>query len=115
MLDPTKLDDILVSLDTWGVVAGKKTIGLGPVSCAVFRLLLRNAGKAVSREQLSHCFAGRILNAYNVRNHIAALRLKLGPSIGKRIRTIPGVGWRAPGGYMYKSPARSHNDNAIAF
>jgi len=95
------VDDILLSLDTWRVELGNKKIGLGPINYTVLRLLLRNAGKVVNREQLSRCFPGRVLSGDNIRFHIGELRFKLGASVRKRIRSVPG-GWRAPGGYMYK-------------
>lgn len=102
------VDDILVSLDNWKIVLGKKEIALGPITFTMFRLLLRNAGRVVTPAQLSRCFPGKILKTEDVRVHICWLRKKLGTRARRRIKKIPGVGWRVPSvGYMYASPGTS--------
>ncbi|HET6421786.1 MAG TPA: response regulator transcription factor [Geobacteraceae bacterium] len=80
-----------------------ETIDLTSVEFSVMEILLRAAGRVISREDLSFKALGRRLN-YNDRSidvHVSSLRKKLGPSKegGERIKSVRGVG------YIYSCPS----------
>lgn len=95
----TAIDDIVIGADTGTITLGRREISLGPVTSAIFNLLVLNAGQPVSRNRI-----GRSLSDLSgptcLDSHICTLRTKLGPENRKRIRTIKGIG------YMYVSPSQ---------
>jgi two-component system response regulator CpxR len=93
-----------VSLDPGARTLGRggEMIELTSVEFSVMEILLRTAGKVISREDLSLKALGRRLN-YNDRSidvHVSSLRKKLGPPNegGERIKSVRGVG------YIYACP-----------
>ncbi len=96
----TAVDDILMAPDTWAITLGKKEISLGPVGSAIFNMLALNAGQVVSRDRLRRATPD-LIDPSNLDAHIYTLRVKLGVEGGKRIQTVPGIG------YMYVSPEKS--------
>ena len=74
-----------------------QVVELTSVEFSFLEVLLRAAGKVVSRDELAEAALGRELSAYDrsVDVHVASLRRKLGHRIGslERIRTVRGVGY----------------------
>ena len=95
-----ELDDLRIASDSWTITLDRKEIGLGPVTFGLLRRLVLDAGKAVTREQLSQCIPGKTIDPGHLNAHIYALRLKLGAEGRRRILRVPNIG------YMYISPAR---------
>jgi DNA invertase Pin-like site-specific DNA recombinase/DNA-binding winged helix-turn-helix (wHTH) protein len=102
----TAVDDILIAVDSWTITLGQKEISLGPMSSAIFNMLVLNAGQVVPRERLRRA-TSRTIDPSDVDAHIWTLRTKLGAENRKRIQTIKGVG------YMYNSPSRSANSEVV--
>jgi len=95
------VDDILIGVDTWTIILGKKEIALGPVGSGILNMMALNAGKAISRDRLRRSVSETLLDPHNLNSHIHTLRVKLGEEARKRIQTVPGVG------YMYVSPDKN--------
>jgi two-component system, OmpR family, response regulator CpxR len=95
--------DILIDPGTRTVSRGGETVEVTSVEFSVLEVLLRMAGKVISREELCLQALGRKLT-YQDRSidvHVSSLRKKLGPSGegGERIKSVRGIG------YIYTSPA----------
>ena len=94
-----RVGDVELSPQTRVVRRGGEIVELTSVEFSLLEVLLRSAGKAVSREDLCRTALGRKLSSYDrsVDVHMSSLRRKLGHRIGamERIRNIRGVG------YMY--------------
>ena len=95
--------DILMDPGTRTVVRGGETVDVTSVEFSVLEVLLRMAGKVISREELCLQALGRKLT-YQDRSidvHVSSLRKKLGPSGegNERIKSVRGVG------YLFASPA----------
>jgi len=86
--------DVLVREDTWTFSIGPREISFGPVTAALFRVLLMNANLVVSNEELARSVPGDV-DSSDLSKHIYILRKKLGREQECRIRTVRGVG------YMY--------------
>jgi DNA-binding response OmpR family regulator len=95
------VDDILIGVDTWTIILGKKEIALGPVGSGILNTLALNSGRVISRDRLRRSVSETLLDPHNLNSHIHTLRVKLGEEAQKRIQTVPGVG------YMYVSPDKS--------
>ncbi len=82
-----------------------ENIMLTSVEFTLLEVLLRQAGRVISREELVETALGRRLSAYDrsIDVHISALRKKLGHQQGasERIKTVRGVG------YLYALPEGS--------
>jgi len=99
--------DVLVDPGARSVVCGGKSVEVTSVEFSLLEVLLRMAGKVISREDLSVQALGRTLN-YQDRSidvHVSSLRKKLGAvSDGsERIKSVRGVG------YIYTCPAAERN------
>lgn len=95
--------DIRIDPGSRTVSRGGKEVEVTSVEFSVLEVLLRTAGKVISREDLCLQALGRKLS-YQDRSidvHVSSLRKKLGPSRegGERIKSVRGVG------YIYASPA----------
>ena len=79
--------------------AGKEIV-LTTAEFALLELLLRSAGRVVSRDTIAETVLGRRLSAFDrsVDVHVSNLRKKLDPSGGDRIKTVRGTG------YVYATP-----------
>ena len=89
--------DVLIRDDIWTFSIGPREISLGPVTAALFRVLLLNANCVVSNQKLiSSVPEGFDLS--DIWKRIYILRYKLGCEDEWRIRTIRGAG------YMYVTP-----------
>ncbi len=89
--------DVLIRQDTWTFSLGAKEISFGPVTAALFRELLMNANRIVSKEELMKSVP-ETFDMSDVWKHIGVLRNKLGNENEWRIRTVRGVG------FMYVTP-----------
>ena len=99
--------DVLVDPGARSVLCGGKPVETTSVEFSLLEVLLRMAGKVISREDLSVQALGRTLN-YQDRSidvHVSSLRKKLGAlSDGsERIKSVRGVG------YIYTCPAADRN------
>lgn len=103
---PTNLlevGDVAVDPGARSVRCGDRDVEVTSVEFSILEVLLRTAGKVISREDLSLQALGRRLN-YQDRSidvHVSSLRKKLGPSDSgsERIKSVRGIG------YIYASPA----------
>jgi two-component system response regulator CpxR len=99
--------DVSVDPGARTVVCGGKPVEVTSVEFSLLEVMLRMAGKVISREDLSVQALGRTLN-YQDRSidvHVSSLRKKLGSlSEGsERIKSVRGVG------YIYTCPASERN------
>ena len=89
--------EIRMSLGTRTVTCSNTPVDLTSVEFNVLELLLRNAGKVVTREQIAEVALGRPLNIFDrsVDVHVSRLRKKLGacPGTDELIRPIRGTGY----------------------
>jgi DNA-binding response OmpR family regulator len=91
--------DVLIRENTWTFSIGPREISLGPITAALFRVLLMNANHLVSNEKLMRCVP-EDFDLSDVCKRIYILRTKLGNEDEWRIRTVRGAG------YMYVVPAK---------
>ena len=102
---PISLNDIEMDFGTRTVRCGGRPIALTAVEFNLLELLLRSAGRVVTREQVAELVLGRNLNSFDrsIDVHVSNLRGKLGnlPSGEERIRSIRSVG------YLYCSSTNS--------
>ena len=92
--------DVLSREDTWTFSIGPREMSLGPVTAALFRVLLMNANRVVSNQQLMRSVP-EDFDASDLSKRIYILRDKLGAENEWRIHTVRGVG------YMYVTPEQS--------
>lgn len=102
--------DVQVDPGARSVLCGGKPVEATSVEFSLLEVLLRMAGKVISREDLSIQALGRTLN-YQDRSidvHVSSLRKKLGTlSDGsERIKSVRGVG------YIYTCPAADRNPDS---
>ncbi len=90
--------DIELHTGTRRVTRGGEPVVLTSTEYAVCEVLLRAAGHAVSKAELTERALGRKLMRYDrsLDMHVSALRRKLGPLPGgeERIKTVRGVGYQ---------------------
>ena len=91
------IDDVSVQLDARVVRVGGREVALTSAELALLELLLRSAGRAVSRDELSERVLGRAFSPLDrsIDVHASNLRRKLGPSAAgrDRIRAVRGEGY----------------------
>jgi DNA-binding response OmpR family regulator len=92
--DTTVVGDVVISSRTSTIRIGREDISFTPVKAELFKLLVLNAGKVVSRAQLFHPFTGKKFPSAHLNAHMCDLRRKLGPGLSKRIETIVTQGYR---------------------
>lgn len=94
---PILLNDIEMDFGTRTVRRSGAPITLTAVEFNLLELLLRSAGRVVTREQVAELVLGRNLNSFDrsIDVHVSKLRRKLGnlPSGDERIRSIRSVGY----------------------
>ena len=95
--------DVEVDTGTRHVLRGGEAVELTNVEYELLVILLRAAGRVVSREELVRSALGRELSVFDrsIDMHISHLRKKLGHRAGdaERIKTVRGVG------YVYARPS----------
>jgi DNA-binding winged helix-turn-helix (wHTH) protein len=92
--------DVLIREDIWTFSIGPREVSFGPVTAAIFRMLLMNANRIVSNQQLMRSVPEEF-DASDLSKRIYILREKLGSENEWRIRTVRGLG------YMYVTPEKS--------
>jgi len=92
------LDDIEMHTGTRSVSRAGKPVPLTSTEYAVLEALLHEAGRVVSKADLSERALGRKLTRYDrsLDMHVSSLRKKLGPLADneERIKTVRGVGYQ---------------------
>ena len=92
-----KAGDISMSLGSRTVTCAGKPVDLTSVEFNVLELLLRHAGKVVTREQIADAALGRSLNFLDrsVDVHVSHVRRKLAACLGtdELIKPIRGIGY----------------------
>jgi len=97
--DPKRIRVGDVEMDTGArvVLRSGKKIALTSVEFSILEVLLRNAGKLISRGELMPAVLGRSFRAYDrsIDVHVSKLRKKLGYEVSgvERIKTIRGEGY----------------------
>lgn len=94
---PILMNDVEMDFGTRTVRCGGRPIELTAVEFNLLELLLRSAGRVVTRGQVAELVLGRNLNSFDrsIDVHVSKLRRKLGnsPSGEERIRSIRSVGY----------------------
>jgi two-component system response regulator CpxR len=99
-----KVGDVELNPATRTVLRGGEAVDLTAVEFNLLDVLLREAGRVVTRDELAKIALGRMFSPYDrsIDMHISKLRKKLGEDGkgGERIKTVRGVGYiyAAPGG-----------------
>ena len=99
-----RVGDVELNPATRTVLRGGEAVDLTAVEFNLLDVLLREAGRVVTRDELAKIALGRLFSPYDrsIDMHISKLRKKLGEDGkgGERIKTVRGVGYiyAAPGG-----------------
>ena len=99
-----RVGDVELNPATRIVTRGGEAVDLTAVEFNLLDVLLREAGRVVTRDELAKIALGRLFSPYDrsIDMHISKLRKKLGEDGkgGERIKTVRGVGYiyAAPGG-----------------
>lgn len=95
-----EVGDVLLDVGARAVRRAGQEIVLTTAEFSLLELLLRSAGRVVSRDAIAETVLGRRLSAFDrsVDVHVSNLRKKLDPSGGDRIKTVRGTG------YVYATP-----------
>ncbi len=99
-----RVGDVELNPATRTVQRGGEAVDLTAVEFNLLDVLLREAGRVVTRDELAKIALGRMFSPYDrsIDMHISKLRKKLGEDGkgGERIKTVRGVGYiyAAPGG-----------------
>ncbi|WP_277058855.1 response regulator [Trichlorobacter lovleyi] len=87
------------------VLQGERPVVLTSIEFSVLELLLAQAGRVISRDDICSQALGRQLNSFDrsIDVHVSSLRRKLGPAgdSSERIKSVRGIG------YIYLRPAGS--------
>ncbi|QOX77443.1 response regulator transcription factor [Trichlorobacter lovleyi] len=87
------------------VLQGERSVVLTSIEFSVLELLLAQAGRVISRDDICSQALGRQLNSFDrsIDVHVSSLRRKLGPAGDgtERIKSVRGIG------YIYLRPAGS--------
>jgi two-component system response regulator CpxR len=98
-----RVGDVELNPGTRTVLRGGEAVDLTAVEFNLLDVLLREAGRVVTRDELAKVALGRLFSPYDrsIDMHISKLRKKLGEDGkgGERIKTVRGVG------YIYAAPA----------
>lgn len=93
-----KLGDLEIQTGSRSTLLAGKTVSMTSTEYNVLEILLREAGRVVSKTALSERALGRELTPYDrsIDMHVSSLRKKLGPLAGgkERIKTVRGVGYQ---------------------
>lgn len=94
---PVQLDDLVLEPANRTLKLAGKLVELTSTEFTLLHILMRNAGRIVSKEQLSEDGLGRALGRYDrsIDMHLSNIRRKLGPSAegDSRIETVRGLGY----------------------
>lgn len=96
--EPLQFNDLEMQTGSRTVTCGGRRIDMTSTEYSVLEALLREAGRVVSKTDLSQRALGRKLSRYDrsLDMHVSNLRKKLGPlpSGEERIKTVRGVGYQ---------------------
>jgi len=94
----TRIGDLVLDSGNRSVTLAGNNVELTGAEFNLLQLLVRHAGRVVSREQLASEGLGRPLQAFDrrIETHMAQIRRKLGPlpDGGQRIHTVRGAGYQ---------------------
>jgi len=103
-----RVGDVELDTGTRSVRSSGAPVELTAVEFSLLEVLLRHAGRVVSREELVRAALGRAFSPYDrsVDMHVSKLRKKLGDqaSPGEHIKTVRGAGYI----YSFSESARRH-------
>ncbi|HKN71399.1 MAG TPA: response regulator transcription factor [Terriglobales bacterium] len=92
-----KIDDLQINCGQRRVVLDGQAIALTGAEFDILFLLVRSAGKVLSREEIAEVALGRPIGFFDrsIDNHISNLRKKLGTHVGEveRIQNVRGAGY----------------------
>lgn len=95
--DITRIGDLEIHHSTRRVLCGAQSVDLTGAEFDILLLLVRSAGKLISRDEIAELALGRPLGILDrsVDNHISNLRKKLGSHVNEaeRIRNVRGTGY----------------------
>jgi two-component system response regulator CpxR len=93
-----RVGDLSLNSGTRDVMLGDRPIVITSTEFSILEVLLREAGRVVSKVELSEFALGRPLSSFDrsLDMHVSNLRRKLGPLAdgGERIKTIRGIGYQ---------------------
>ena len=96
MRERIEVGDVTLDVGARSVMRGGREIALTTAEFALLELLLRSAGRVVSRDAIAEGVLGRRLSPFDrsVDVHVSNLRKKLDPSgASDRIKTVRGTGY----------------------
>jgi two-component system, OmpR family, response regulator len=95
---PIRIGDLSLHGGTRSVMLGNLPIVLTSTEFSILEILMREAGRVVSKEELSEFALARPLSNFDrsLDMHVSNLRRKLGPLTdgGERIKTVRGIGYQ---------------------
>jgi two-component system response regulator CpxR len=95
-----RVGDLSLHGGTREVMLGERRLVITSTEFSILEILLRHAGRLVSKAELSEHALGRPLSSFDrsLDMHVSNLRRKLGPLAdgGERIKTIRGIGYQYP-------------------
>ena len=93
-----RVGDLSVHSGTRSALLGDRPIAITSTEFSILEVLLREAGRVVSKAELSELALARPLSSFDrsLDMHVSNLRRKLGPLAdgGERIKTIRGIGYQ---------------------
>jgi two-component system, OmpR family, response regulator CpxR len=105
-----KLGDLEIHLNSRRVQRGGEDVDLTGAEFDVLLLLVRSAGKVLSRDEIAEVALGRPIGMLDrsIDNHVSNLRKKLGNEVGgvERIRNIRGTGYAYTGEIDWEPPSQ---------
>jgi two-component system, OmpR family, response regulator CpxR len=95
--DVSKIGDLEIHHNTRRVLCGKEPVDLTAAEFDILLLLVRSAGRVLSRDEIAELALGRPIGMLDrsIDNHISNLRKKLGSHVEgvERIRSVRGTGY----------------------
>ncbi len=95
---PVRIGDLMLHSGTRTVQIGEQPVILTSTEFSILELLAREAGRVVSKGEMSEYALARPLSSFDrsLDMHVSNLRRKLGPvdGGGERIKTIRGIGYQ---------------------
>jgi two-component system, OmpR family, response regulator CpxR len=95
--DVSKIGDLEIHRNTRRVLCGQEPVDLTAAEFDILLLLVRSAGRVLSRDEIAELALGRPIGMLDrsIDNHISNLRKKLGSQVEgvERIRSVRGTGY----------------------
>lgn len=100
----SRMGDLEIHHNTRRVLCGKQSVDLTGAEFDILLLLVRSAGKVLSRDEIAELALGRPIGMLDrsIDNHISNLRKKLGSHVDgvERIRNVRGTGYVYTGDFQ---------------